>query len=212
MGFSRQEYCHSLLQGIFLTQGSNPCFLNCRQILYRLSHQAFSYITTIQWSNQEIDTILSSKLQRNSNYNNDWAVVVIWGEWQCLFGMKDWSPTLEDWLAWELYLSTSSLMKQQRKKKVAADHEASARKPNTPHTIRCLILKCLMKNWLILISRVFNLGVSETHSLGFSFSKNVLSLVNVIYPCWILTFSHNTLCIISGKDNASTWWHDKTIF
>ena len=31
--------CHSLLQGIFLTQGSNPGLLHCRQILYCLSHQ-----------------------------------------------------------------------------------------------------------------------------------------------------------------------------
>ena len=31
--------CHSLLQGIFLTQGSNPGFLHCGQILYHLSHQ-----------------------------------------------------------------------------------------------------------------------------------------------------------------------------
>ena len=44
MGFSRQEYwsgCHFLLQGIFLTQGSNShllCLLCCRQILYHLSH------------------------------------------------------------------------------------------------------------------------------------------------------------------------------
>ena len=30
---------HSLLQGIFLTQGSNPGLLHCRQILYCLSHQ-----------------------------------------------------------------------------------------------------------------------------------------------------------------------------
>ena len=30
--------CHSLLQGIFLTQGSNPGLLHCRQVLYRLSH------------------------------------------------------------------------------------------------------------------------------------------------------------------------------
>ena len=30
---------HFLLQGIFSTQGSNPCLLNCRQILYLLSHQ-----------------------------------------------------------------------------------------------------------------------------------------------------------------------------
>ena len=31
--------CHFLLQGIFLTQGSNPGLLHCRQILYCLSHQ-----------------------------------------------------------------------------------------------------------------------------------------------------------------------------
>ena len=32
--------CHCLLQGIFPTQGSNPCLLHCRQMLYRLSHQS----------------------------------------------------------------------------------------------------------------------------------------------------------------------------
>ena len=31
--------CHSLLQGIFSTQGSNLGLLHCRQILYCLSHQ-----------------------------------------------------------------------------------------------------------------------------------------------------------------------------
>ena len=31
--------CHFLLQGIFLTQGSNPGLLHCRQMLYSLSHQ-----------------------------------------------------------------------------------------------------------------------------------------------------------------------------
>ena len=40
--FSRQEYTgvdyHSLLQGIFLTQGMNPGLLHCRQILYPLNH------------------------------------------------------------------------------------------------------------------------------------------------------------------------------
>ena len=37
MGFSRQEYwsgLHSLLQGIFLTQGSNLGLLHCRQIFF----------------------------------------------------------------------------------------------------------------------------------------------------------------------------------
>ena len=31
--------CHSLLQGIFPTRGSNPSLLHCRQILYHLSDQ-----------------------------------------------------------------------------------------------------------------------------------------------------------------------------
>ena len=31
--------CHFLLQGIFLTQESNPGLFNCRQILYHLSHE-----------------------------------------------------------------------------------------------------------------------------------------------------------------------------
>ena len=31
--------CHSLLQGIFLTQGYNPVLRHCRQILYHLSYQ-----------------------------------------------------------------------------------------------------------------------------------------------------------------------------
>ena len=42
MGFSRRECwrcCHSLVQGIFPTQGLNLDFLRCRQILYHLSHQ-----------------------------------------------------------------------------------------------------------------------------------------------------------------------------
>ena len=39
MGFSRQEYCHALLQGIFPTQGLNPDLPHCRWILYHLSHQ-----------------------------------------------------------------------------------------------------------------------------------------------------------------------------
>ena len=31
--------CHSLLQGIFPTQGLNPGLLHCKQILYHLSNQ-----------------------------------------------------------------------------------------------------------------------------------------------------------------------------
>ena len=31
--------CYARLQGIFLTQGSNPGLLHCRRVLYQLSHQ-----------------------------------------------------------------------------------------------------------------------------------------------------------------------------
>ena len=33
--------CHSLLQGISLTQGLNPGLLHCRQVLYHLSHRGW---------------------------------------------------------------------------------------------------------------------------------------------------------------------------
>ena len=49
LGLSRQEYwrgCHSLLQEIFLTQGSNPSLLRCRQILHSLSPWRSFYILT----------------------------------------------------------------------------------------------------------------------------------------------------------------------
>ena len=35
--------CHSLHQGIFPTQGSNPGLPHCRQIIYQLSHQESSW-------------------------------------------------------------------------------------------------------------------------------------------------------------------------
>ena len=37
---------HFLLQGIFLTQGSNPGLVRCRQILYHLSHMNYLYPCT----------------------------------------------------------------------------------------------------------------------------------------------------------------------
>ena len=37
----------SFIRGIFLTQGSNPNLLHCRQILYRLSHQGSWYLLAI---------------------------------------------------------------------------------------------------------------------------------------------------------------------
>ena len=53
MEFSRQNSvvgCHSLLQGIFLTQGLNPCLLHYRGIFYYLSHcsRKWSEVKVIQ--------------------------------------------------------------------------------------------------------------------------------------------------------------------
>ena len=53
MGFSRQNTgvdCHFFLQGIFLTQESNPGHLHCRQILYHLSHH---YLGMLKSTDQE---------------------------------------------------------------------------------------------------------------------------------------------------------------
>ena len=40
--------CHSLLQGIFLTQGLSLCLLHCRCILYHLGHQGTHFMTSVQ--------------------------------------------------------------------------------------------------------------------------------------------------------------------
>ena len=45
--------CHSLLHGIFPTQGSNPGLLHCRQIVYCVSHQG-SLKEMICWFSKEV--------------------------------------------------------------------------------------------------------------------------------------------------------------
>ena len=65
-GFSRQEYwsgCHFLLmQGIFLTQESNPGLLHCRQTLYQLSYEGIPHA---MWYGQKIKEILKNSLKIN---------------------------------------------------------------------------------------------------------------------------------------------------
>ena len=46
--------CHALLQGIFLTQGSNPDLPYCRRILYHLSHQGSVHKTPIVFKTSEL--------------------------------------------------------------------------------------------------------------------------------------------------------------
>ena len=55
--------CHSLLQGIFPTQGSNPGLLRCRQTLYCLSHQGSPWqVNKRQPPAQHTDTCCGSLL------------------------------------------------------------------------------------------------------------------------------------------------------
>ena len=51
---------HSLLQGIFLTQGSNSSLLQCRQILYHLSHKGSLWLLKQGRKTVVSSTLLSS--------------------------------------------------------------------------------------------------------------------------------------------------------
>ena len=55
--------CHSLLQGIFLIQGSNSGLLQCRQILYHLSHREGS-------PNKLITNIIYRQVNPACNYTD----------------------------------------------------------------------------------------------------------------------------------------------
>ena len=55
---------HSLLQGMFLTQGSNPGLPHCRQILYPLSHQGSPH----RWDMaKKWKKIIENRIQRKTN-------------------------------------------------------------------------------------------------------------------------------------------------
>ena len=53
--------CHFLLQGIFLTQESNPGLLHCRQILCQLSYKG-SPLASIQFSSAQMFSITTEYL------------------------------------------------------------------------------------------------------------------------------------------------------
>ena len=61
-GTNTRVGCHSLLQGIFLTQGSNPDLLHCRQILYGLNHQGSPIILPSSSSYDMISCLVYGQL------------------------------------------------------------------------------------------------------------------------------------------------------
>ena len=79
MEFSRKNTwvgCHSLLQGIFPTQGSNLGLLHCRQIHYHLSHQG-SPVERALWT---ITRMLSSNksLPFSHRRPESWKLLEFW--------------------------------------------------------------------------------------------------------------------------------------
>ena len=65
---------HSLLQGIFLIQGSNSGLLHCRWILYHLSHHQFS---SAQWLSciQLFATPWTAACQASLSITNSWSLL-----------------------------------------------------------------------------------------------------------------------------------------
>ena len=57
--------CHTLLQGIFQTQGLNPGLLHCRQIMYSLSHKGSP--RTLKW--------VAYPFSRRSSHPRNWTRV-----------------------------------------------------------------------------------------------------------------------------------------
>ena len=66
--------CHALLQGIFLTQESNPGLPHCRWILYYLSHQGKSYFAYIDFSlkKKKIGTTFKSSFRFTAKLLGRW--------------------------------------------------------------------------------------------------------------------------------------------
>ena len=81
--------CHFLLQGIFLTQESNPRFLHCRQILCHPSHQRSPDKEKSTWSKSDSERQIlhdftdMCNLQRKPNHKNriKWQLLGVGGEW-----------------------------------------------------------------------------------------------------------------------------------
>ena len=105
--------CHSLLQGIFPTQGSNLSLPHCRQILYSLSHQG------------------SPRLL-------EWVAFPTPGELPDL-EIEPWSPALQaDSLPAELpFLSTWASIRQEKKRAKHVDAATPPWRHLSLHTESC---------------------------------------------------------------------------
>ena len=67
---------HSLLQGIFLTHGSNPPLLHCRQVLYHLTHQGDPATFYIKRQTMDIDSCLENSSSHHPLICQLWLLCV----------------------------------------------------------------------------------------------------------------------------------------
>ena len=65
-GLNNGVGCHSLLEGIFPPQGSNPGLLHCRWILHQLSYQGSPYLNIIKvnYEKPTVNIILNGEKQK----------------------------------------------------------------------------------------------------------------------------------------------------
>ena len=83
MEFSRQEYWsafHSLLQGSFLIQESNPHLLHGRQILYHLSYQGSPHFCQLFLKMRNLTMNILSRLCMKywNKLTSDWMEKLMW--------------------------------------------------------------------------------------------------------------------------------------
>ena len=67
---------HSLLQGIFPTQGSKPGLLHCRQILYHLSHQ--ENLVGREWAPKDVHILIPRTCEHVRIHERKWGLLVKW--------------------------------------------------------------------------------------------------------------------------------------
>ena len=77
MGFSGQDYCHALLQGIFPTQGSNSSLPYCRQILYHLSQQRSPNLCQLYLKNIHTQNLSKNTLDKKNKKKTFRGTVLI---------------------------------------------------------------------------------------------------------------------------------------
>ena len=82
---------HSLLQGIFPTQGLNPALLHCRQILCRLNHQGSLLLCHRPALTTFLGSLHGLKAPR-------WVFA-----WPILSFLKTWNFCMKSWL-FQLFL------------------------------------------------------------------------------------------------------------